>query len=75
MYEKDFLGYTFIHYVCSLSNLPRLNKDYAKVLNILLENKIKIFLKSDDDLTPYEICAGKWNKVVYSLPRLACLKW
>jgi hypothetical protein len=63
LYEKDCLGYTIIHYICSLS-IRICNIDYAKTLSILFENKIKIFLKSEDDLTPYEICAGKWNKVV-----------
>ena len=31
---------------------------------MLLDNKIKIFDKSKDGLTPLEVCSGKWQKVI-----------
>ena len=59
-YNKTYLynfldneGYNILHYVCALN--------YENTLNLLNNCKIDVNNKSKDNLTPYEICAGKRN--------------
>ena len=59
-YNKTYLynfldneGYNILHYVCALN--------YENTLNLLNNCKIDVNNKSKDNLTAYEICAGKRN--------------
>jgi hypothetical protein len=53
IYTQDNNGYNIIHYISAL--------DYSNILQLLYDNNFNLFCTTKDNLTTYEICAGKWN--------------